>query len=79
MILRRIADGFVRQDWATVVVEFVIVVAGIFLGLQVNNWNELRMERAEERTNLERPRARLTMNSQRQVACVSFVPLTCAT
>lgn len=54
MILRRIADGFVRQDWATVGVEFVIVVAGIFLGLQVNNWNELRMERAEERTNLER-------------------------
>ena len=54
MILRRIADGFVRQDWATVGVEFVIVVAGIFLGLEVNNWNELRMERAEERTNLER-------------------------
>lgn len=42
MILRRITDAFKRQDWFTVFVETLIVVLGVFLGLQVNNWNEAR-------------------------------------
>jgi hypothetical protein len=42
MILRRIADAFRRQDWFTVFVETMIVVLGVFLGLQVNNWNAAR-------------------------------------
>ncbi len=49
MILRRIAAAFRRQDWFTVVVEILIVVLGVFLGLQVNNWNETRLEHARER------------------------------
>ncbi len=44
MILRRIVDAFRRQDWFTVVVETLIVVLGVFLGLQVNNWNAARAE-----------------------------------
>lgn len=46
MILKRIADAIRRQDWFTVAIEVVIVVLGVFLGLQVNNWNNDRMERA---------------------------------
>jgi hypothetical protein len=49
MILRRIADAFRQQDWFTVLVEILIVVMGVFLGLQVSNWNEARAHRAEER------------------------------
>jgi len=48
MILRRIAEAFRRQDWFTVFIETMIVVLGVFLGLQVNNWNEARSERAKE-------------------------------
>lgn len=48
MILRRIVDAFRRQDWFTVFVETMIVVLGVFLGLQVNNWNAARSERAKE-------------------------------
>ncbi len=44
MILRRVATAFLRQDWFTVAVETLIVVLGIFLGLQVNNWNVARLE-----------------------------------
>ncbi len=44
MILRRIADAFRRQDWFTVFVETTIVVLGVFLGLQVNNWNAARAD-----------------------------------
>jgi hypothetical protein len=39
MILQRISDAFRRQDWFTVTVETLIVVLGVFLGLQINNWN----------------------------------------
>ncbi|MFN0023862.1 MAG: hypothetical protein ACKVS5_08180 [Parvularculaceae bacterium] len=48
MILRRLTEAFRRQDWFTVFVETMIVVLGVFLGLQVNNWNAARSERAKE-------------------------------
>ena len=46
MILRRITGAFKRQDWFTVFVETLIVVLGVFLGLQVNNWNAARQRHA---------------------------------
>jgi len=49
MVLRRLVDGMRRQDWFTVVVEILVVVIGIFLGLQVDDWNERRKDRADER------------------------------
>ncbi len=54
MILRRLADAFRRQDWFTVAVETLIVVFGVFIGLQVNNWNSDRAARSAERGTLIR-------------------------
>jgi hypothetical protein len=45
VILRRLATAIRRQDWFAVAIETLIVVAGVFLGLQVNNWNAARIER----------------------------------
>ena len=42
MIVRRLSDSIRRQNWFTVLVEIVIVVIGVFLGIQVSNWNEGR-------------------------------------
>ena len=42
MILRRITANFRRQDWTAVVVELVIVILGVFIGMQVSNWNQDR-------------------------------------
>ncbi len=42
MILRRVTANFRRQDWTAVVVELVVVVLGVFIGLQASNWNEDR-------------------------------------
>lgn len=53
MILRRLADAFRRQDWFTVSLEIVIVMIGIFLGLQVNAWNQSRIDRADEAVFLQ--------------------------
>jgi hypothetical protein len=49
MIIRRFVIALRQQDWATVTIEFLIVVAGIFVGLQVDDWNRSRVAAAEER------------------------------
>ena len=54
MILQRLAASIRKQDWFTVFVETMIVVLGVFIGLQVNNWNAERQRKASERDYLER-------------------------
>ena len=54
MILQRLADAIRTQNWFTVVLEILIVVVGIFIGLQVDGWNEQRKDRGLERRYLER-------------------------
>lgn len=54
MILRRLAEAFWKQDWIAVFLEVLIVVVGIFVGLQVNDWNEDRKAKNEEIVYLER-------------------------
>tara|TARA_R110002094_G_scaffold106534_1_gene105048 strand:+ start:779 stop:1507 length:729 start_codon:yes stop_codon:yes gene_type:complete len=53
MILRRISTAFRKQDWFTVAVETLIVVLGVFLGLQVNNWNAERSLKQQQAQYLE--------------------------
>ena len=40
MIIRRIAEGIKAQDWVVVVIEVMVVVVGIFIGLQVDDWKQ---------------------------------------
>lgn len=54
MILRRLAEAIARQDWFVVILEVLIVVIGIFLGLQVDDWNQQRKDRADEQVFLYR-------------------------
>lgn len=42
MILRRFAEALKEQNWTSIWIEFVLLVAGVFLGIQVANWNEDR-------------------------------------
>ena len=48
MILRRLSQSLKEQNWTATWIEFVLLVAGVFLGLQVSNWNEEREDRALE-------------------------------
>ncbi|MDX1625279.1 MAG: hypothetical protein R3323_02090 [Wenzhouxiangellaceae bacterium] len=59
MILRRLGRSIREQDWFAVSLELAVVVVGIFLGLQVTDWNETRKARAGERLYLERLHAEL--------------------
>ena len=47
MLLRRITDHVKSQNWFAVGIDFVIVVVGVFIGIQVSNWNEQRASRVE--------------------------------
>lgn len=54
VILRRIVERLKRQEWTTVAIELVLVVVGVFIGIQVSNWNEARKEHALEAVYLDR-------------------------
>lgn len=53
MILRRIAEGVRKQDWFVVLIEIFIVVIGIYIGLQVDDWAKERQDRQVERLYLQ--------------------------
>ena len=42
MILRRVISHVRNQEWTAVFLDFVIVVAGVFVATQVTNWNDAR-------------------------------------
>lgn len=48
MILRRLAEHLKQQNWAAIGIELVIVVVGVFLGIQVSNWNDGRKRHQQE-------------------------------
>lgn len=54
MILRRIIAHFRKQEWTAIALDFVIVVVGVFVGLQAQAWNESRQDRVQERMYIER-------------------------
>jgi hypothetical protein len=54
MILQRVTAHLRRQDWTAIALDLLIVILGVFIGMQVSNWNEARSERARERTYLKR-------------------------
>lgn len=48
MILRRLAESLRNQNWMTFLVELVLVVVGIFIALQVDDWNQARKDRIDD-------------------------------
>ena len=48
MLLRRITKHVTDQNWFAVFVDFLIVVVGVFIGIQVANWNAERAEFKKE-------------------------------
>ncbi len=59
MLLRRVIEHVKAQNWTAVALDFVIVVVGVFIGIQVANWNEARSDKESERVVLEEMRAAL--------------------
>ena len=49
MILRRLSQSLKEQNWTAICIEFVFLVVGVFLGIQVANWNA---EREQDRKSV---------------------------
>jgi len=54
MRLRSVTKNMRNQNWFAVVLDFVIVVAGVFIGIQLGNWNETRTDQIRSGQYLER-------------------------
>jgi len=53
MILRRVITHFRKQEWTAIALDFLIVVLGVFVGLQVSNWSEARADRRDEQATIK--------------------------
>ena len=54
MLLRSVTQHVRSQNWFAVFIDFIIVVVGVFVGLQVQDWNDSRKDRVEEQRLLSR-------------------------
>nr|WP_298931346.1 hypothetical protein [uncultured Erythrobacter sp.] len=61
MLFRRITQHVREQNWTAIAIDFVIVVTGVFLGLQVQEWSSDRAERARVAAQLASFRAELIL------------------
>ncbi len=64
MILQNLAKAIREQNYYAVFLEFVIVIAGVVIGFQINAWNEGRMRAA----SADAARANLVANLRRDIA-----------
>ena len=53
MLLRRVTEHVRQQNWFAVGIDFAIVVIGVYIGIQVSNWNEQRVNRNIAAAHLE--------------------------
>ncbi|MBV1888302.1 MAG: hypothetical protein KUG51_03330 [Urechidicola sp.] len=54
MLFRRISKHVTGQNWFAVFIDFIIVVVGVFIGIQVANWNDVRQKNDLESSYLVR-------------------------
>jgi hypothetical protein len=54
MLFRRIIQHLRKQEWTAVAIDFLIVVVGVFIGLQVNDWGAAQADQRRGREYVER-------------------------
>ena len=59
MIIHRIAESLRTRRFSLFAAELIIVVVGVFIGLQASNWNDTRVDRVRAHSYLERIRSDL--------------------
>ncbi|MEM7457853.1 MAG: hypothetical protein AAF331_00195 [Pseudomonadota bacterium] len=64
MLLRRITKHVKEQNWFAVGIDFIIVVIGVFIGIQVANWNDNQNTKAALAASLERLDKEVSLNME---------------
>lgn len=72
MVIRRIREHVTAHNWFAVAIDVAIVIVGVFLGTQVNNWNESRIEAATAQSYRTRLLDELDFNTRQFRAQVAY-------
>ena len=72
MIPRRLYQHVQSHNWFAVAIDFLIVVIGVFVGIQVSNWNAERIEKRAARIYLERIREDIDASARSVENMVSY-------
>ena len=72
MVIRRIREHVIHHNWFAVAIDLAIVIVGVFIGTQANNWNQNRIERARGHAYRERLAADLAANQDDYAARRSY-------
>ena len=62
MLLRSISKHVNDQNWFAVALDFFIVVTGVYIGIQLGNWNEARRNQQATISTLERLKGEINVN-----------------
>ncbi|MFT5609735.1 MAG: hypothetical protein ACI9LU_000227 [Polaribacter sp.] len=73
MILRRVIKHFRHQEWTAIAIDFVIVVVGVFVGIQVSNWNQAQSDRSLGEKLTERLRADLVVEAWNYAMLIEYL------
>jgi hypothetical protein len=73
MILRRVIKHFRNQEWTAIFLDFVIVVVGVIVGLQVSNWNDVRIAKQRMGQQLLLVAEEMTENGDRLQNYIEFL------
>jgi len=68
MLPRRFVNHFKDRNWSTLGLELLVVIIGVFLGLQVDNWNQARIQHNEVKSHYKRLIEDLRANERALVA-----------
>jgi hypothetical protein len=73
MILRRVIKHFRNQEWTAIGIDFVIVVVGVFVGIQVSNWNQAQTDRGLGEKFTERLKADLAVEAWNYTMLIEYL------
>lgn len=73
MVFQRLAENLRTQNWTTVAIEVLVLTLGVFLGLQVENWNQNRIDRVKARDYSERLIADFTAIRDRSTQLIAEI------
>ena len=72
MVIRRIRQHVETHNWFAVTIDLAIVIVGVFLGAQANNWNERRIEHAQSVSYRSRLSEELDFNARQSATQTSY-------
>jgi hypothetical protein len=76
MIFHRASARLREENWVAITIDFVIVVIGVFLGIQASNWNQARLEQRQVNELLMEMRPELSRMRQADAMRLNYYNLT---